>query len=142
MGLGPQRRQAPLHPRPRRHHQFAVLLAEPVLAVRGHRPRHQDLGPREQEPGRGAETRGCWQRRSSAASVDGLVRRWADALRWLLRQPNPRLAGLHFDTLRRRVTTLFVLSLPAHWNGFDCLSPLKSPRRNEGPIKKRKTRKK
>ena len=35
-----------------------MLLAEPLLAVRGHRPRHQDLGPREQEPGRGAETRG------------------------------------------------------------------------------------
>jgi len=39
------------------HHPRAVLLAQPVLAVRGHPELHQDLGPGEQEPRGHADAR-------------------------------------------------------------------------------------
>ena len=66
-----------------------------VLAVRRHRPDHQDLGPGEQEHGGGAAARGAGQRqeRPAAVPVPRMVRRRPDSLRRLQRQPHQGLAG-------------------------------------------------
>ena len=63
--------------------------------MRRHRSQHQGVGPGEQEPGGGAEAGGSRVRpgRAAAVSLPRLVRGRPDALRWLQRQPHPRVAG-------------------------------------------------
>lgn len=94
--VGLERRQEALHPRPHRHRQCPVLLAQPLLAVRCHWPVHQDLGSRGQDHGRRAQERshqGQQQSRSSTVFVDGLVRWRTDPLRRIFGQRDPSLAS-------------------------------------------------
>ena len=96
--VGPQWWQTLVHLGPRRHHQRFVLLSQPLLVVRRHRPIHQDLGSWKQEHGWRAQTRGPWklfQGWTTPMFVYGLVSWWPNSFRWLLWQPNPCLAGLH-----------------------------------------------
>ena len=80
-------------------HYFFILQPQPILVVRRHRPRDQDLGLGEQEHGWGAEARGSLYRKPTPCpapvSLHGLVSRRSDPLRRLLRQQDQGVAGRH-----------------------------------------------
>ena len=92
--VGPGRGQAPLLPRRGRRHLGADLLAQPLLALRGHRLVRQDLGPGEQVDCRRAAPRlpsDVEEGRAALVHVAGVVGRRRDAVHGVHRRRDPRL---------------------------------------------------